>query len=216
MPLSLSAINDSAESNEEVDELADDSHDDSVIEAAFIAGSELAEAPDVDDTASGGKCYPELTGKCEHCSVPLGNGAEDSGRVFRCINCDNLECETCCHTIHVYHQKHLLLEWTAARGEWKQVTFRSSKLSEKYPTLCGACDTVIAAAGTVLPLRTVLCDECGDGPVCQDCCITAHAAAPLHMLKSWNGHYWEPTTLRQQGFVYQMGHGVWGGVSAFT
>ncbi|KAJ7173527.1 hypothetical protein C8R46DRAFT_1215456 [Mycena filopes] len=213
--LPLPFIDASEDSEEEVD-LADDEDDKSAVDAfmahccqngsgaAIVAGDDTSSDSDVEGTVSGARA--ELSGQCEHCSLVLGKDADIPCRVFRCVDCDNLQCETCCHTIHIYHQSHNLLEWTVPSGEWKQVSFESSQLSAVYPTLCGVCDTVIAAAGSALPRRTVLCDECGHGPMCKACCLKEHEASPLHRLKTWNGRYWQGSTLQQQGLIFQMGH----------
>ncbi|KAJ7444057.1 hypothetical protein B0H11DRAFT_1684010, partial [Mycena galericulata] len=53
---------------------------------------------------------------------------------------------------------------------------------------------------------SLMCDECGFGVTCQSCCFEVHQKAPLHCVKMWNGKTWEPTVLRDHGFVYNMGH----------
>ncbi|KAJ7017500.1 hypothetical protein C8F04DRAFT_1279279 [Mycena alexandri] len=34
-----------------------------------------------------------------------------------------------------------------------------------------------------------------------------HALMPLHLIKEWKGEFWQPTSLRDMGLVYQLGHG---------
>ncbi|KAJ7102965.1 hypothetical protein C8R43DRAFT_963855 [Mycena crocata] len=50
------------------------------------------------------------------------------------------------------------------------------------------------------------CIECNSGLLCRRCCKEEHECEPLHNLKVWNEQSWEVTSLREIGFVYQMGH----------
>ncbi|KAK0449370.1 hypothetical protein EV421DRAFT_1900062 [Armillaria borealis] len=36
--------------------------------------------------------------------------------------------------------------------------------------------------------------------------VTHHACTPLHVLMRWNGSFWEDTSLKEMGLIYQLGH----------
>ncbi|KAJ7624686.1 hypothetical protein FB45DRAFT_686383, partial [Roridomyces roridus] len=51
----------------------------------------------------------------------------------------------------------------------------------------------------------VRCISCfGSEMMCGGCCVARHAANPFH--KTWNGRYFEKTTLKQLGLRVQLGH----------
>ncbi|KAJ7704630.1 hypothetical protein B0H14DRAFT_2416236 [Mycena olivaceomarginata] len=56
-------------------------------------------------------------------------------------------------------------------------------------------------------VRLFKCRACGEFLQCKACCIAGHTRTPLHVLQEWNGNYWVDITLRELGFVYQIGHG---------
>ncbi|KAJ6450236.1 hypothetical protein C8R47DRAFT_998951, partial [Mycena vitilis] len=98
-------------------------------------------------------------------------------------------------------------EWKPSSGQWIETLLKDTELSDKHATLCGVCEEVVAPEASQLPPGTLLCDECGHGVVCRQCCFREHAKEPLHTVKDWNGVRWRSTTLRQHGFVFQLGHG---------
>ncbi|KAF9014796.1 hypothetical protein BDZ89DRAFT_1220444 [Hymenopellis radicata] len=51
------------------------------------------------------------------------------------------------------------------------------------------------------------CKSCVDFLECRQCVCTRHSQYPLHFLEVWRGDYFECTTLRELGLVYQLGHG---------
>ncbi|KAJ7830690.1 hypothetical protein B0H13DRAFT_2371831 [Mycena leptocephala] len=53
------------------------------------------------------------------------------------------------------------------------------------------------------------CFDCGQFLQCEDCCVSHHQRAPLHVIEEWNGHYWIDSTLAKLGIIYQLGHGGW-------
>ncbi|KAJ7740829.1 hypothetical protein B0H16DRAFT_1728845 [Mycena metata] len=56
-------------------------------------------------------------------------------------------------------------------------------------------------------LRIFGCTECGEFIQCKNCCLARHSMTPLHFLKVWEGGYWNRTTLKSLGLIYQLGHG---------
>ncbi|KAJ7675663.1 hypothetical protein DFH06DRAFT_1122489 [Mycena polygramma] len=193
------------DSEEEIDQLDDDMDTSSGPTINVLSGwqttSDAAEASD--DSAASEECI----GHCEHCTLELGAGASVPSRVFKCADCDALQCESCCHTIHVCKLDHKLSEWQSSRGQWIRTTLQASNLCLKYPTLCGVCDRVLAEEGGRLLRSALWCEYCEYGVMCQRCCFEKHAKAPLHRVKTWkNGRSWKATSLREAGFVYQMGH----------
>ncbi|KAG2126046.1 hypothetical protein DEU56DRAFT_916197 [Suillus clintonianus] len=51
------------------------------------------------------------------------------------------------------------------------------------------------------------CEECfGRDIVCQECCLDHHKRLPLHVIKKWNGQYFERTSLKDIGLRVQLGH----------
>ncbi|KAJ7601386.1 hypothetical protein DFH06DRAFT_1152167 [Mycena polygramma] len=136
-------------------------------------------------------------------SGPLANYDTDPD-----ASAPSLQCESCCHSIHVCRLGHELTEWQSSTGEWIKTNLKDSGLCLKYPTLCGVCDRVLAEQGGRLLRSALWCQYCEYGVMCQSCCFKKHAKAPLHPVKTWaNGRYWKTTSLRKAGFVYQMGHG---------
>ncbi|KAK7012748.1 CxC2 domain-containing protein [Favolaschia claudopus] len=56
-------------------------------------------------------------------------------------------------------------------------------------------------------VRLFKCSDCGQYLQCETCCVELHQKTPLHVLKEWNGRFWEPRALLDLGLVYQLGHG---------
>ncbi|CAK5273727.1 unnamed protein product [Mycena citricolor] len=51
------------------------------------------------------------------------------------------------------------------------------------------------------------CLHCGVFLQCKECLLARHATTPLHVIKEWNGSWWQKTSLAALGLVYQLGHG---------
>ncbi|KAJ7771164.1 hypothetical protein B0H14DRAFT_3509188 [Mycena olivaceomarginata] len=56
-------------------------------------------------------------------------------------------------------------------------------------------------------VRIFKCRQCGEFLQCKGCCIAGHAKTPLHFIEEWNGEFWVDISLRDLGYVYQLGHG---------
>ncbi|KAJ7432262.1 hypothetical protein B0H11DRAFT_1940830 [Mycena galericulata] len=130
MPATLSEINEEvsdSDAEEEIDELAGDPD-----AASGISDAEMKDAnPDEngDSGSDGNKSdatdsdtadVEDWLGRCDYCNLPLGHNTRVPSRVFRCRRCKSgLQCETCCHKIHVCKPEHPLEEWdpTADDGE---------------------------------------------------------------------------------------------------
>ncbi|KAJ7584013.1 hypothetical protein C8J56DRAFT_1005179 [Mycena floridula] len=51
------------------------------------------------------------------------------------------------------------------------------------------------------------CDDCFEMvPVCVDCCVYEHSQMPLHIIKKWNGSFFEKVSLQSLGLRVQLGH----------
>ncbi|KAJ7018856.1 hypothetical protein C8F04DRAFT_1277051 [Mycena alexandri] len=137
---------------------------------------------------------------CDFCSTPLDAAA----RFFRCGDCDSgptLLCEW---------------EWSHSLGNWVTGNIDTLQLGRRIAVHCGNCCVQLAEPGRGIPIgavlcrrcdTSVLCRRCDTSVLCRQCCAEAHACMPLHHLQTWTGDEWELTTLRDIGFVYQMGHG---------
>ncbi|THU81849.1 hypothetical protein K435DRAFT_692763, partial [Dendrothele bispora CBS 962.96] len=54
---------------------------------------------------------------------------------------------------------------------------------------------------------TFRCIDCNHGPLmCQECCVEKHQLNPLHRIQHWTGQRFQKVSLRQLGFVVQLGH----------
>ncbi|KAJ7430890.1 hypothetical protein B0H11DRAFT_2262791 [Mycena galericulata] len=219
MPSSLSEIDAEVsddDSDQEVDQLAEDP-DAHQLEDKESDGNDpddenMDDKENMDDQDSDDDSMDGELGRCEHCSLPLGHNTRKPSRVFRCGACESdLQCEKCCHSIHMCKPDHPLQEWdsTADYGAnaWFNTRFKQTGLISAHATRCGVCKTVVAPEARKIPWWVLLCEECGCGVMCQSCCFKKHKSAPLHRVKHWSGKCWETTTLREHGFVYQMGHG---------
>ncbi|KAJ7858228.1 hypothetical protein B0H14DRAFT_3085090 [Mycena olivaceomarginata] len=72
-------------------------------------------------------------------------------------------------------------------------------------TLCPQCYTHGDAGPDAV--RIFKCRQCGEFLQCKGCCIAGHAKTPLHFIEEWNGEFWVDISLRDLGYVYQLGHG---------
>ncbi|KAJ7431196.1 hypothetical protein B0H11DRAFT_2262219 [Mycena galericulata] len=213
------------DSDEEIDELAGDPDAASVVFDTDMKDADDRNGSDGDNDSDGNNSDADSDandpdamddeqwlGRCDRCNLPLGHNTPAPSRVFRCSKCKSgLQCESCCHIIHVCKPTHPLEEWDPTVDDddpeaWFKTRFRQTGLVSTHPTCCGVCNVVLAPPGRKIPGWALLCDECGCGVMCQRCCFKKHEKAPLHLVKSWNGNFWEQTTLREHGFVYKMGH----------
>jgi hypothetical protein len=89
--------------------------------------------------------------------------------------------------------------------------------------ICSHCKIELAAAGMMLPIGTIRCQDC-PRLLCGGCCVPQHRRAPLHrvqvshdsvfsvgelaliLIQVWDGG-WQRTTLAEEGLEYQLGHG---------
>lgn len=192
MVLSLSEIDDEMNTDEEIDELADDNSetsDDSMgVDLTSEDSDTAALESESDRSAENDENVPTATrrlgallheplGECAYCRLPLGPTTGVDSRVFRCEECDSLQCEACCHTIHICKPGHVLhvsiqyptqtllltycKEWRENETDWIKTNTKHATLDLKYPTLCGSCDALIAAAGIKMPKGVVQCDPGG-------------------------------------------------------
>ncbi|SJL15740.1 uncharacterized protein ARMOST_19245 [Armillaria ostoyae] len=106
---------------------------------------------------------------------------------------------------------------------WKDL-YRSEYLDEllrlegrgKYrkETSCPDCIAHSKGDASALGTPSVQCRDCFlDDLVCPACCVRRHRREPLHRIESWNGDYFEPTTLRNivpghQEFKVLHGNGI--------
>ncbi|KAJ7430103.1 hypothetical protein B0H11DRAFT_2264339 [Mycena galericulata] len=197
MPASLSEIDvEISDAESEEDELADDPDAHRSLELDDNDNDKTSDEHSTDsvlrritfdDNASDDSMDGEL-GRCEYCSRPLGHNTHAPSRVFRCRECESeLQCEKCCHAIHVCKRNHHLQEWdaTVEYGEntWFDTRFKQTSLVSKYATRCGVCQSVVAPEARKIPWWALLCEECGCGVMCQRCCFKKHEKHPLHSVK---------------------------------
>ncbi|KAF7967636.1 hypothetical protein HWV62_33617 [Athelia sp. TMB] len=65
---------------------------------------------------------------------------------------------------------------------------------------CGRCNLVDG---------TLRCKDCHGGQIlCKACLLINHQVQPLHRVETWNGTYFEKTTLKSMGLTMQLGHSV--------
>ncbi|KAJ7590263.1 hypothetical protein C8J56DRAFT_1004154 [Mycena floridula] len=76
---------------------------------------------------------------------------------------------------------------------------------KRYESSTGISDE--AAAPTDSREKAFRCSVCGPGLLCKACCLADHARLPLHRIQFWTGSFWRKTSLYEQGFCYQLGHG---------
>ncbi|KAJ7154378.1 hypothetical protein C8R43DRAFT_1126455 [Mycena crocata] len=56
-------------------------------------------------------------------------------------------------------------------------------------------------------VRLFKCCLCGEYLQCKSCCLHVHEYTPLHVLEEWTGEFWDNITLKDLGYIYQLGHG---------
>ncbi|KAJ7578939.1 hypothetical protein C8J56DRAFT_796992 [Mycena floridula] len=69
---------------------------------------------------------------------------------------------------------------------------------------CSHCPEAVSAGDALFR-----CDDCFQmSLVCQSCCIREHSEMPLHIIRRWNGAFFERRSLQELGLRIQMGHGA--------
>ncbi|CAK5278522.1 unnamed protein product [Mycena citricolor] len=78
--------------------------------------------------------------------------------------------------------------------------------SESLPTVVpNAAEEIVKEAQ---PKRGIFkCSDCGVFLQCRKCLLDGHKTFPLHIVKEWNGNWWNRVSLAELGLVYQLGHG---------
>ncbi|KAJ7169178.1 hypothetical protein C8R43DRAFT_1121070 [Mycena crocata] len=150
----------------------------------------------------------EADGQCDLCSIPLGPHIDPEARAFRCCHCElGIQCEKCFAEAHWGVHTHIVQEWQCETRAWgPRQMLNDHELAFNLVKSCGSCCVEIAPANSMMPPGTILCETCGLMLLCARCCRSEHRREPLHKIKVWEGG-WEESTLRAEGFVYQLGHG---------
>ncbi|KAJ7688489.1 hypothetical protein B0H16DRAFT_1753102 [Mycena metata] len=94
-----------------------------------------------------------------------------------------------------------MAEWRPMKQFFLDELIWGEGLGDSAP-FCTLCKKKIAETE-----RLFKCTECGEFMQCIDCGLARHALTPLHLIKEWNGEFWQPTNLRNMGLVYHLGHG---------
>ncbi|KAJ7169139.1 hypothetical protein C8R43DRAFT_1121028 [Mycena crocata] len=140
-------------------------------------------------------------GNCDFCHQGLGPKAPVPCRFFRCWDCPSVTyCENCCYEKHICKTNHRLEEWSHKKSDWFECTLAETGLQDKYQMNCISCWRVNASwyfQLFAMPRWTAVQDLLPRGS------RRKAIASPV-----WKGNRrgWEPRSLRDIGFVYQMGH----------
>ncbi|KAJ7105451.1 hypothetical protein C8R43DRAFT_1140778 [Mycena crocata] len=95
--------------------------------------------------------------------------------------------------------------WRPLKGLFLDEVLRHDGLGDDLnDPRCAHCDTPYVGGAAS---RIFKCEDCGQYLQCKKCLLSHHACTPLHVVKEWNGHFWEHITLAEVGLVYQLGHG---------
>jgi hypothetical protein len=90
----------------------------------------------------------------------------------------------------------MLSESLLSRG-----TYISEILDQEQPPANMQCPKCQSEQGLLQ------CKDCFFGHMlCHDCCLTAHQNAPFHSIKKWTGHFFQATSLNEEGFTLHLGH----------
>ncbi|KAJ7457083.1 hypothetical protein FB451DRAFT_1183591 [Mycena latifolia] len=181
--------------------------DDTTVYGTDVASPKSLSAIDGEDSES--EVDIDQYGNCDFCGDALGLNAPKPCCFFRCLDCkEAIHCEACCYEIHLGARgaEHRVDEWDIWHSQWGRKSLAETGLQSTYAMHCSSCCDVITPAGSDMPVGTLDCDQCGSGLLCPSCCLEDHAAKPLHTVKRWSGQFWESKSLRDVGFVYQMGH----------
>ncbi|KAJ7116091.1 hypothetical protein C8R44DRAFT_880463 [Mycena epipterygia] len=160
----------------EIDNESDSDDDTHQAEDKLEADKDAPQATEKPDT--------DYYGRCDFCSILLGPFAPVTCRFFRCGDCEScFFCDGCCYEIHLYRTRNTLEEWDVGIGEWVEISLRATRLGDKYNMNCGSCCKIIARAGFDMPIGMLHCSQCDSGLLCRACCMSDHAAKPLHFVK---------------------------------
>ncbi|KAJ8090814.1 hypothetical protein PM082_024727 [Marasmius tenuissimus] len=81
--------------------------------------------------------------------------------------------------------------------DWNMITEGRGRIYHKQRT-CGRCTSSRA---------TWRCLDCfGLRLVCRDCLINSHLDEPLHRIEEWKNDFFHPSTLKDVGLRFQLGH----------
>ncbi|SJL18909.1 uncharacterized protein ARMOST_22511 [Armillaria ostoyae] len=84
------------------------------------------------------------------------------------------------------------------RQEYLEELVRRKGRGGNSPSTCPTCHNGI-------PLFR--CTECSASRLeCQNCCVRRHETMPLHIVRQWNGTFFQKTSLRDLGLRVQLGH----------
>ncbi|KAJ7571957.1 hypothetical protein C8J56DRAFT_1070458 [Mycena floridula] len=93
--------------------------------------------------------------------------------------------------------------WRRLRSLFLAELLRADGLGhDMWKTICHNCECEIDP-----DFRILRCLSCGLATICGECCLSRHKSLPLHRIEHWNGHFWNKTTLFDEGLCYQLGHG---------
>ncbi|KAJ7053402.1 hypothetical protein C8F01DRAFT_991754 [Mycena amicta] len=104
--------------------------------------------------------------------------------------------------------------WRRQRDIFLDNLLRHDGLGEDiYSPACSVCHATYYSGGQT---RLFRCQDCGLRLQCEACLEEKHTDNPLHVVKEWNGGFWDPVALhrvhlkddssRSLRFGYQLGH----------
>ncbi|KAJ7059369.1 hypothetical protein C8F01DRAFT_1255069 [Mycena amicta] len=104
--------------------------------------------------------------------------------------------------------------WRRQRHIFLDHLLRHDGLGEDtYHPACSFCNATYTPGGQT---RLFRCQECGVFLQCESCLEEKHRHNPLHVVKEWNGEFWDPVALhrvhlkdescKSLRFGYQLGH----------
>ncbi|KAJ7126591.1 hypothetical protein C8R43DRAFT_1211351 [Mycena crocata] len=145
----------------------------------------------------------EADGQCDVCRIPLGPHVDCEARAFRCCdsvaqNCTWAEFNHC--TLFNADSIQIMQEWqsnTRAWGERKKLN--ETEWAYELVKNCGACSKEIAPGKSPMPPDVVF-----PGTV-QNLCTVSIRVIDAQLGQIWEDG-WQESTLREEGFVYQLGH----------
>ncbi|KAK6992523.1 CxC2 domain-containing protein [Favolaschia claudopus] len=91
-----------------------------------------------------------------------------------------------------------LFDFRPLRDEYLHELLRLDGCGDASEDICPGCGT---------PTPTIRCLDCHDDALyCAECCKAAHARNPLHRVQSWDGRFFQRTSLKALGLRIQFGH----------
>ena len=77
----------------------------------------------------------------------------------------------------------------------------SEILDQEQPPANEICPKCLSKRGL---LR---CEDCFSRQMlCLDCCLATHQNTPFHSIQKWTGHFFQATSLNEEGFTLNLGH----------